>query len=85
MLKIILDILQGVKYYGRVKQKAPTNALTLTGAEIRTAEAVQTFQSEYRAFGCESQGDSSHEMPQLPKRSEEVRKAPQRPSGPKPK
>ena len=35
----------------------PAEALTSTGAEIRTAEAVQTFQAKYGAFGCESQGD----------------------------
>jgi hypothetical protein len=51
-----------------MKKKAPISAETPTGAEIRTAEAVQTFQSKYRAFGCESQGDSSRDLPQLPER-----------------
>ena len=50
----------------RQNNSAPTKARTSIGAEIRTAEAVQTFQLQYRAFGCESQGDSSHDVPQLP-------------------
>ncbi|MGC9972254.1 MAG: hypothetical protein ABSE56_16865 [Bryobacteraceae bacterium] len=58
-----------------MKQKAPTNALTLIGAEIRTAEAVQTFQVHYSASGCGSQGESSHDVPQLPDRVPPLRKA----------
>jgi hypothetical protein len=51
-----------------MKRKAPINALTLTGAEIRTAEAVQTFQSQYPASGCESQEEIHNDLPQLPDR-----------------
>jgi hypothetical protein len=53
-----------------MKQKAPISVDALTGAEIRTAEAVQVFQPQYRAFGCGSQGDSSHDVSQLPDRSQ---------------
>jgi hypothetical protein len=49
-----------------MEQKARTNAPTLTGAESNTAEAVSDAQSHYPAFGCGSQGDSSHDLPQLP-------------------
>jgi hypothetical protein len=35
-------------------------------ARIRTAEAVRTFQAKYRAFGCESQGDSRYDVPSNP-------------------
>jgi hypothetical protein len=45
--------------------EAPVWVTALAGAEIRTAEAVQTFQSQYRSSGCESQGDSSRDLPQL--------------------
>ena len=45
----------------------PAEALTSTGAKIRTAEAVQTFQAKYGAFGCESQGDSANDVPFLQK------------------
>jgi len=58
-----------------MKQKAPISVDALTGAEIRTAEAVQSIQAQYRAFGCESQGDSSHDVPQLPIRMPEIREA----------
>jgi hypothetical protein len=51
-----------------MKQKAPTNALTLIGAEIRTAEAVQTVQVHYPAFGCGSQEEIHNDLPQLPDR-----------------
>lgn len=51
----------------------PAEALTSTGAKIRTAEAVRTFQAKYRAFGCGSQGDSSHDVPLLQSRSCEGR------------
>jgi len=51
----------------------PAEALTSTGAEIRTAEAIRTFQAKYRAFGCESQGDSSHDVPFLQNRNSEGR------------
>jgi len=37
------------------KLKAPTSAETLTGAVIRTAEAVQTRNHQYPAFGCGTQ------------------------------
>jgi hypothetical protein len=47
--------------------------LTSTGAKIRTAEAVRTFQAKYRAFGCESQGDLSRDVPFLQNRSCESR------------
>lgn len=40
--------------------KPPVWIAVLTGAQIRTAEAVQTYQDQYCAFGSESQGDSSH-------------------------
>jgi hypothetical protein len=46
-----------------MKRKTPITTPIATGAEIRTAEAVRTFQAKYRAFGCESQGDSSHDVP----------------------
>jgi hypothetical protein len=49
-----------------MKQKAPISVDALTGAEIRTAEAVQTVQVHYPAFGCASQGENSHDVPQLP-------------------
>jgi hypothetical protein len=49
-----------------LKGKAPTNAPTLIGAEIRATEAAQTFQVHYPAFGCASQGESSRDLPQLP-------------------
>jgi hypothetical protein len=51
-----------------MKQKAPTNALTLIGAEIRTAEAEWTSQSHYPAFGCGSQEQIHYDLPQLPDR-----------------
>lgn len=51
-----------------MKQKAPISALTLTGAEIRTAEAVQTFQSHYRLFSVRSQGDFTDDVPDMPNR-----------------
>jgi hypothetical protein len=51
----------------------PAEALTSTGAEIRTAEAVRTFQAKYGAFGCESQGDSTRDVPFLQNRSCEGR------------
>lgn len=59
---------------------APAEAGTSTGAKIRTAKAVRTFQFDYPAFGCAPQGDFSHDVPQLPDRSSAVRKAPQRPT-----
>jgi hypothetical protein len=56
-----------------MKRKAPASVEAPTGAEIRTAEAVQTFQIQYRASGCESQGDSSRDVPQLQNRYGEGR------------
>jgi hypothetical protein len=56
-----------------MKQKTPTNAPTLTGAEIRTAKAAQTFQVNYPASGCASQGENSHDLPQLPDGMPQVR------------
>jgi hypothetical protein len=49
-----------------MEQKAPTNALTLIGAEIRTAEAVQILQPHYRPSSVRSQGDFTDDVPQLP-------------------
>src|ERR1035437_9972450 len=63
----------------RQNSSTPTTALTAAGAEIRTAEAVQTFQSHYRPSSVRSQGDFTDDVPQLPDRSQTLRKAPQRP------
>ena len=38
-----------------MKRKAPVTTGIVTGAEIRTAEAEQSLQAQYRASGCESQ------------------------------
>jgi hypothetical protein len=51
-----------------MKNKAPINVDALTGAGIRTAEAVQTVQSHYPAFGCGSQEEIHNDLPQLPDR-----------------
>ena len=58
-------VVQGSESLPRRQNRSctPVEALTSTGAEIRTAEAVQICQAKYRAFGCESQGDSSHDVP----------------------
>ena len=47
---------------------APTVAETTAETKIRTAEAVQTFQSHYRPFSVRSQGDFTDDVPQLPNR-----------------
>src|ERR1019366_1855184 len=61
-----------------MKQKPPISAETPTGAKNRTAEAVQVPQPQYPAFGCEPQQEIHDDVPQLPDRSQEVWKAPQR-------
>ena len=47
------------------RKKTPAEALTFAEAKIRTAEAIRIFQAKYRAFGSESQGDSSPDVPRL--------------------
>src|ERR1019366_3222105 len=54
----------------RQNSNTPTTALTAAGAEIRTAEAIQTFQSHYRPSSVRSQGDFTDDLPQLPNRSQ---------------
>jgi hypothetical protein len=49
-------------YTLKVNKKAPITAGTVTGAEIRTAEAIQTLQIQYRPSGCASQGDCSRDV-----------------------
>ena len=48
--------------------KALIGVRALTRAEISTAEAIQTSQIQYCASGCESQGDSSYDVSDLPNR-----------------
>ncbi len=48
--------------------EAPVQVAAFAGAEIHTAEAVRIFQTHYPAIGCELQGDSSRDLPQLPDR-----------------
>ena len=55
---------------------APVWIAVLAGAEIRTAEAVQTHQSHYPAFGCAIQGDSRRDLPQLPDRDDQTCEVP---------
>lgn len=54
--------------------EAPVWIAVLAGAKIRTAEAEQTFQFHYAAFGCAIQGDSRRDLPQLPDGNDEARK-----------
>lgn len=56
-----------------VKTKALITTPIAIRAENCTAEAVQVPQTHYPASGCESQGDSSHDVPQLPDRDGEGR------------
>lgn len=49
-----------------MKEKAPTNAPTLTGAEIHTAEAVMNLQSHYQAFRLWTQEEIRSDVSQLP-------------------
>jgi hypothetical protein len=67
-VQICIDMLAKQAYNEAMRQKAPTSALTLTGAEIRTAEAERTFQSHYRPSSVRSQGDFTDDVPQLPYR-----------------
>jgi hypothetical protein len=55
-------------YNRPMKQKAPISAETPTGARIRTVEAERTRQAHYPAFGCGSQEEIHHDLPQLPDR-----------------
>ena len=61
-----------------MKQKAPISVEAPTGAEIRTAEAVRTFQFDQRTFSVRSQGDSTDEVPDVPERLQTIWKAPER-------
>jgi hypothetical protein len=67
-VKFFLDFMPGQVYNQPVMQKAPTNALTLIGARIRTAEAVQTLRVNYPASGACDQGSFDRDLPQLPDR-----------------
>lgn len=55
--------------------KTPARVDALAGVRIRTAEAVQTLQSHYPAFGCGSQEEIHHDLPQLPDRMPPIREA----------
>ena len=48
--------------------ETPVRIGVLAGVQIRTAEAVQTFQSHYRHFAVRSQGRFHSDLPQLPDR-----------------
>jgi hypothetical protein len=82
---IVLDIRDGVKHNINMKQKAPTNALTLTGAPIRTAEAARVLNSSIRLLAVELKR-RFHDLPFLPDRNrqswtrKEWRSAPQMPT-----
>jgi hypothetical protein len=51
-----------------MKIKTPITTPIAIGVEICTAEAVQTFQVHYPAFGCDPQGDFSRDVPLMPDR-----------------
>ena len=56
-----------------MKQKAPINAPTLTGAEIHTAEAVMVSHPHYPANRLWTQEEIHSDLPQLPDRNEKAR------------
>lgn len=54
-------------------KKAPTNALTLIGAVIYTAEAMKTAQVHYRLPGCGSQEEIHSDVSFVQDRNSEGR------------
>lgn len=54
--------------YNHLVVTAPARTPILAGVKIRTAEAVQTFQSYYRPFVVRSQGRFHNDLPFLPNR-----------------
>lgn len=55
-------------HHNHLVVETPVWTPILAGVKIRTAEAVQTFQSHYRTFAVRSQGRFHSDLPQLPYR-----------------
>jgi hypothetical protein len=70
-----LHRIRGFESHRRLQTKALIEVAPSARAEIRTAKAIQTFQSHYRLLAVTSQGRNHSDLPFLPDRMPEVRKA----------